>query len=399
MQHNQQLDLLNKAFQTLLSHRQATYLLVNQQHQLLYICGDSLSLLRESTGSSDIPQDIFTCLPASLGLPLSEALTQTKTAGTTRQTGCRVGSQPYTVTITVSTQFASDIGEFLTVLIEREDHHQSRLEDLVNTRTAELVEANKHLQAEVLERQQAEQVLAQQAQALARSNADLEEFAYVVSHDLQEPLRAMTAFSQLLEQRYKPQLEAAAQRYVQHIVDGGTRMKAMIDGILELSRISSAAQVSNYPTSLERALKTALENLKLIRLETHTTITHDTLPILYTDENHIVQLLQNLIGNAIKFRGPKPPCIHIAVKQCSHKKWLFTVRDNGIGIPQDQQKRIFKLFQRLHNQQKHKGYGIGLAICKKIVEHYQGDIWLESVSGEGATFYFTLVVDSAQDKA
>ncbi|MEM1239373.1 MAG: ATP-binding protein [Cyanobacteria bacterium P01_H01_bin.26] len=396
MQHNQQRDLLDKAFQALLSHRQATYLLVNQQHQLLYICGDSLNLLSDST-SSNVPQDLFSRLPASLQLPLSEALAQT--AGTTRQAGCPVGAQPYTVTITVSTQFASDIGEFLTVLIEREDHRRGHLEDLVNTRTAELVEANKHLQAEVLERQQAEQILAQQAQALARSNADLEEFAYVVSHDLQEPLRAMTAFSQLLEQRYKPQLEAAAQRYVQHIVDGGTRMKAMIDGILELSRISSAAQISNCPTSLERALKTALENLKLIRLETHATITHDTLPILYADENHIVQLLQNLIGNAIKFRGPKPPCIHIAVEQCSHKKWLFTVRDNGVGIPQDQQKRIFKLFQRLHNQQKHKGYGIGLAICKKIVEHYQGEIWLESASGEGATFYFTLVVDSAQDKA
>ena len=396
LQHNQQFaPLVGKAFQALLSHRQATYLLVNQEQQILYICGDALSLLSDS----DTSQNLLQRLPASLRLPLDNALNQTKTADTARQAGCRVGAQPYTVTITVSSQVTSDTGEFLTVLIERDDHHQGRLEDLVNTRTAELVEANKHLQTKVLEQQQAEQVLAQQAQALARSNADLEEFAYVVSHDLQEPLRAMTAFSQLLEQRYKSQLDRSAQRYVQHIVDGGTRMKAMIDGILELSRISSAVKISNSPTSLERVLTIALENLKLIRLETHATITHDTLPILHMDENHIVQLLQNLIGNAIKFRGPKPPCIHIAAEQCSHKKWLFTVQDNGIGIPQDQQKRIFKLFQRLHNQQAHKGYGIGLAICKKIVEHYQGDIWLESVSGEGATFYFTLEVDSAQDKA
>ena len=317
------------------------------------------------------------------------------------RSGCAIlpppNGQPYTVTIAASRDITSDTREVLTVLIEREDHHQSRLEDLVNTRTAELVEANKHLQAEVLERQQAEQVLAQQAQALARSNADLEEFAYVVSHDLQEPLRAMTAFSQLLEQRYKSQLDRSAQRYVQHIVDGGTRMKAMIDGILELSRINNK-QITHSPTSLEQALEIALENLELMRIENQATITHDALPTLYIHKNHIVQLLQNLIGNAIKFRGPDSPHVHITAEQQA-SGWLFSVHDNGIGIPQPQQKRIFKLFQRLHNQQEQEGYGIGLAICKKIVEHYQGNLWLESAPGEGSTFYFTLIVNTCQSES
>ena len=193
------------------------------------------------------------------------------------------------------------------------------------------------------------------------------------------------------------QLDASAKRYIKHIVDGGTRMKAMIDGILELSRINNT-QLNNAPTHLEQALKIALENLKLIRLETQTTVTHNVLPRLYVDKNHMVQLLQNLISNAIKFRGSEPPRIHITAEPQA-SGWLFSVHDNGIGIPQDQQNRIFKLFQRLHNQQEQKGYGIGLAICKKIVEHYQGRIWLKSSPGEGSTFYLTLIVDAYQNEA
>lgn len=304
--------------------------------------------------------------------------------------------------------------EFLTLSIERETYDPSleKLGQCVSTdlsadslaqshspknETIELLAINQRLRAEVLERQQTEQKLAQKAEALIRSNADLEEFAYVVSHDLQEPLRAMTAFAQLLAQRYKDSLDASAQRYITHIVDGGIRMKAMIDGILELSRINSK-QLNNNSTNLEQALATALENLKLIRLENQATITHGGLPTLNVDTNHVVQLLQNLISNAIKFRGPEPPHIHISAEQQA-TKWFFSVQDNGIGIPQDQQKRIFKLFQRLHNQQEQKGYGIGLAICKKIVEHYQGHIWLKSSPGEGSIFYFTLVPEQYQHEA
>ena len=284
---------------------------------------------------------------------------------------------------------ASDLtDEFLVLLIERCDRIADYATPIIPS-TPKLIEVNKRLRAEVLERQQTEQELANKAEALTRSNADLEEFAYVVSHDLQEPLRAMTAFSQLLEQRYNQQLDASAKRYIKHIVDGGTRMKAMIDGILELSRINNT-QLDSSPISLEQTLEIVLENLKLICLETQTTITHDALPTLCVDKSHAVQLFQNLISNAIKFRGSDPPHIHITAKQ-QINSWLFSIHDNGIGIPKDQQTRIFKLFQRLHSQQEHKGYGIGLAICKKIVEHYQGNIWLESVPEEGSVFYFTLV--------
>ena len=195
---------------------------------------------------------------------------------------------------------------------------------------------NQKLQTEVSERQQIEQQLEQRATELTISNTGLEQFAYVVSHDLQEPLRAMTAFSQLLEQRYSDQLDSAGKGYVNHIVEGGIRMKAMIDGILELSRIDNQEETQNTPVNLEQTLETVLENLKIICLETQAVITHEALPSLNMIENHGLQLLQNLIVNSIKFRGPEPPRIHITAKQQS-KGWLFSIQDNGIGIPKDQQ--------------------------------------------------------------
>ena len=389
---------INAAFQALLKYRQITCLLVDQQHCLLHICGDALGLLGEY-GKDITSKNILDLLPASLKLPTSIVLNRAQTDGEAKCSGCAIvpppNGQPYTVTIAASRDITSDTREVLTVLIERDDY--KHLEASVDLQTTELIEVNNRLRAKVLEQQQTEQKLAHQAQALARSNADLEEFAYVVSHDLQEPLRAMTAFSQLLEQRYGQQLEASAQRYITHIVDGGTRMKAMIDGILELSRINKK-QITHSSTSLEQALEIALENLELMRIENQATITHDALPTLYIHKNHIVQLLQNLIGNAIKFRGPDSPHVHITAEQQA-SGWLFSVHDNGIGIPQPQQKRIFKLFQRLHNQQEQEGYGIGLAICKKIVEHYQGNLWLESAPGEGSTFYFTLIVNMCQSES
>lgn len=396
LQDNQQFDpTISIAFQALLKYRRITCLLVDRQHCLLTILGDTLGLLEEY-GEAVTSKNILDLLPDSLALHTSIVLNQAQTDGEAKCSGCAVAppnEQPYTVTVAASRHITGDIREILTVFIERDE--RERFETSVDPHTTELIEVNNRLRAKVLEQQQTEQKLAHQAQALARSNADLEEFAYVVSHDLQEPLRAMTAFSQLLEQRYGQQLDASAQRYITHIVDGGTRMKAMIDGILELSRINNK-QITHSPTSLEQALEIALENLELMRIETQATITHDALPTLHIDKNHIVQLLQNLIGNAIKFRGPKSPQVHITAEQ-QVSSWLFSVHDNGIGIPQPQQKRIFKLFQRLHNQQEQEGYGIGLAICKKIVEHHQGNIWLESSPGKGSTFYFTLAVDTCQN--
>lgn len=404
LQDNQPFDpTVNIAFQALLQHRKVTYLLVDRRHHLLMVYGDALGLLRAEKDITSGDVDVLTLLPTPLQNPTSIVLQRAHAHGVAQLTGCPCSttvtdgqseSQSDTVTIAASIHNTSETRKVITVLIEQDQQDSS--EGTGNARTTDLMEMNSRLRAQVLAQKQTEQELAHQAQALARSNADLEEFAYVVSHDLQEPLRAMTAFSQLLEQRYGQQLDATAQRYLTHIVDGGTRMKAMIDGILELSRINTK-RLDHGPTDLNQALKIALENLELVRLENQAIITHGDLPVLHIDKNHIVQLLQNLIGNGIKFRGPEPPHIHITVEQ-QVSNWLFTVHDNGIGIPQNQQKRIFKLFQRLHNQQEQKGYGIGLAICKKIVEHHQGDIWLESSPGEGATFYFTLALDVACQK-
>ncbi len=296
-----------------------------------------------------------------------------------------------------------EIGYSLAVMVDVTERNQAKaeltryrdhLEELINTRTSELQESNQRLQAEIYEREQIEQQLEQRATELTISNTGLEQFAYVVSHDLQEPLRAMTAFSQLLYQRYSDQLDADGKNYINHVVEGGIRMKAMIDGILELSRVDTKEEFQDSPIDLEQVLETVLENLKITCLETQAIITHDALPRLYMVENHSLQLLQNLIANSIKFRGVEPPRIHITAKQQSKSCWLLSVQDNGIGIPKEQQKRIFQLFQKLHNQKDYKGYGIGLAICRKIVEYYQGDIWIDSSPGNGATFFFTLNVDT-----
>ena len=266
--------------------------------------------------------------------------------------------------------------------------YREHLEEMVADRAAEIQAANQHLQAEVLERRLAESKLAKRAQALEQSNADLEQFAYVISHDLQEPLRAMTIFSQLLGGRYRDQLDPTANDYLTHIIEGALRMQALIDGILAFSRVVHRG--NTFETiALEQVLAVALKNLGAAIADSQATVTHDALPMLKIDKNQIVQLFQNLIGNAIKFRGAEPPRIHItAERQPNH--WVFSIQDNGVGVPKDQQARMFALFQRLHTRQEREGYGIGLAICKKIVERHQGRIWVDSDLENGSTFYFTI---------
>ncbi|MEO0456349.1 MAG: CheR family methyltransferase [Cyanobacteria bacterium P01_A01_bin.114] len=279
--------------------------------------------------------------------------------------------------------------------------YRNHLEELVKARAAELQETNQSLQAEVIERQQAQSELAKRAQALEQSNADLEQFAYVISHDLQEPLRAMTVFSQLLGGQYGDQLNATAQGYITHIIEGGIRMQALIDGILAFSRITHQGKTFEA-VALEQVLAIALENLGVAIADTQATITHGELPTLNIDTNQIVQLFQNLIGNAIKFRGTEPPRIHIGAEQLNPEQkpdsWVFSIQDNGIGIPPDEQARTFALFQRLHTRQEKEGYGIGLAICKKIVERHHGRIWVDSEPGKGSTFYFTIATASQSGK-
>ncbi|MEM9809569.1 MAG: ATP-binding protein, partial [Cyanobacteria bacterium P01_D01_bin.56] len=275
----------------------------------------------------------------------------------------------------------------LAMLVDVTDHNKVQ---------AELVHYQEHLEDLVKDRA-AQHKLAKRAQALEQSNADLEQFAYVISHDLQEPLRAMTVFAQLLAGEYGKNLDAIANDYIQHIVDGGIRMHGLINGILAFSRATHAD--STFETmELEPVLTVAIENLSSAINDTQASVTYDALPTLNIDKNQITQLFQNLIGNAIKFRGAERPRIHISA-QSQSTGWRLGVQDNGIGIAKEQQKRIFALFQRLHTRQELDGYGIGLAICKKIVERHQGHIWLDSEPGNGTTFYFTLPTDSTLSEA
>ncbi len=227
-----------------------------------------------------------------------------------------------------------------------------------------------------------------QAEELARSNAELEQFAYVASHDLQEPLRKMSSYSQLLAKRYQGHLDENADKFIEHIVDAATRMQALIKALLEYSRVGNG-EISQEPVNLESVIKQTLVDLESSILETRATITYDPPPTLMANPIQINQLFQNLIGNAIKFRRQEPPVIHISAKQ-KDNEWVFGVRDNGIGIDPEYFERIFQIFQRLHSRAEYPGTGIGLAICMKIVERHGGRIWVESEPGKGSAFWFTL---------
>lgn len=225
---------------------------------------------------------------------------------------------------------------------------------------------------------------------LERSNKELEQFAYVASHDLQEPLRLVSAYTQLLLQRYRDKLDADADPIVNFITEGVNRMQQLIQDLLAYSRVSSR----NKPLTLtksETALENALRNLGVALRESQAEVTHDELPTLFCEASQLTQLFQNLIGNGIKFHGDQPPRIHVSAEKIDDgAAWRFAVRDNGIGIDPEYFERIFIIFQRLHTRSKYPGTGIGLAICKRIVEQHRGKIWVESCKGNGATFFFTI---------
>jgi signal transduction histidine kinase/PAS domain-containing protein len=226
-------------------------------------------------------------------------------------------------------------------------------------------------------------------EALRRANSDLEQFAFSASHDLQEPLRMVATFSQLLQMKYAGKLDEQADTIIQHCVEGATRMGRMIRDLLEYTRVASISDAQPERMALEDALEGALDNLRTAILESGAVLTHDPLPILRAEPVHLQQIFQNLVSNAIKYRGHKPPCIHIGAVR-HNGGWEFTVRDNGIGIDERYQEQVFGLFKRLHSGSRYSGTGLGLAICKKLVERYHGRIWVESALGEGSTFFFTL---------
>lgn len=231
--------------------------------------------------------------------------------------------------------------------------------------------------------------LKRQKEELASSNAELEQFAYVASHDLQEPLRMVASYVQLLAKRYQGKLDQDADDFIHYAVDGSQRMQNLINDLLVFSRVGTKGKELRS-VDFEVVLHHVLANLQHAIQESDARVTHDPLPTLMADSTQMVQLLQNLVGNAIKFRDAnRPPIIHIGIKQ-QDKGWLFSVHDNGIGFDPRYRDRIFLIFQRLHNKTKYQGTGIGLSICKKIVERHGGKIWVESEAGHSTTFYFTL---------
>ena len=234
----------------------------------------------------------------------------------------------------------------------------------------------------------AEEELARTVAELARSNADLAQFASVASHDLQEPLRTVVGCTELLEKRYGDKLDAQAGEWIQLTVEGAKRMQTLIRDLLAYSRVGSRGK-SFEPTEASAALNLALANLATAIRESGATITHDPLPSLVADQTQLAQLLQNLIGNALKFCKDRRPEIHVGA-QPANGSWTFSVRDNGIGIEPQYRARIFEIFQRLHTRAEYPGTGIGLAICQRIVERHGGRIWVESEPGQGSTFYFTI---------
>ncbi|MEO8371431.1 MAG: PAS domain S-box protein, partial [Candidatus Solibacter sp.] len=240
----------------------------------------------------------------------------------------------------------------------------------------------------VTERKRGEEALARKAKELERSNADLQQFAYVASHDLQEPLRMVAQFTQLLSDRYGSSLDQDAREFIAYAVDGATRMQTLILDLLNYSRLGTRGR-SFEPVDCNQALRDAIANLGAAIHESHANIAHDELPTVMADASQMVQLFQNLIGNAIKFRGKCSPQVHVSAAR-EGAEWTFSVRDNGIGFDPQYAERIFVIFQRLHCREEYSGTGIGLALCKKIVERHEGRIWARSELGQGTTFSFSI---------
>ncbi len=255
-------------------------------------------------------------------------------------------------------------------------HMQGIVMDVTERKRAQ--EAQKHDEAR--ERRSVE---------LKRSNDDLQQFAYIAAHDLQEPLRMIASYTQLLAQRYKGRLDSDADEFIAYAVDGAHRMQLLIGALLAYCRVGTTGK-ELLETSSEAALEQALLNLQGALEESGGEVTHDPLPTVIADGAQLVQLFQNVVGNAIKYRSAEPPRVHVSAKKNGSNEWIFSMRDNGLGIDPKYFEKIFVMFQRLHGREKFSGTGIGLTLCKKIAERHGGRMWVESEPGKGSTFYFAL---------
>ena len=244
------------------------------------------------------------------------------------------------------------------------------------------------LSLEIAERREMGKKLEDYAQELERSNEELQQFAYVASHDLQEPLRMIASYLQLLERRYQALFDETANEFIEFAIDGAKRMQSLLEALLAYSRVGTRGGPM-VQVSTEKIVSAVQENLRFAIEDAHAQVSMGELPTLIGDEHQLLQIFQNLVGNALKYRGDKNPVININARS-RNGHWLFSIEDNGIGIPPKYQDRIFLIFQRLHTQEEYPGTGIGLAICKRIVERHGGKIWMESDGLSGTTFFFTI---------
>lgn len=229
---------------------------------------------------------------------------------------------------------------------------------------------------------------------LMRSNDDLQQFAYVAAHDLQEPLRMVSSYTQLLAERYRGRLDVDADQYIAFAVDGASRMQLLIGDLLAYCQVGTATK-DFRETSVTDALEEALLNLQGAIHESGGTVTHDALPTLFVDRAQLIQLFQNVVGNAIKYRSAEPPRIHVSAMKNPAGEWVFSMRDNGLGVDPRYYEKIFVMFKRLHDRSEFSGTGIGLALCKKIAERHDGRMWVQSTSGKGSTFFLALPGEAA----